>query len=100
MLAQFSIIPMGARHMTPLVAEVIELVDRSGLNYRVGPMGTAVEGPWEEVMGLIKECHELALERRERVITQITVDESNAGQHTLQEMVDVVELHLHHAVAH
>ena len=38
------------------VAKVIDIIDRSGLPYRVGPMSTAIEGGWNEVMAVINKA--------------------------------------------
>ena len=44
MLAELEIIPLGTQSpsISSLLAEVAKLIDRSGLDYRVGPMGTVV----------------------------------------------------------
>jgi len=47
MLVEFSIVPLGAgTSVGSRVAEVLRLVDASGLAYKVTPMGTVVEGAW------------------------------------------------------
>ena len=38
------------------VARSLEIIDRSGLDYRLGPMGTCIEGEWDEVMAVVKKC--------------------------------------------
>jgi uncharacterized protein YqgV (UPF0045/DUF77 family) len=40
MIAEFSIYPMNAEHMSPDVARDIEALRATGLNYRQGPKGT------------------------------------------------------------
>jgi uncharacterized protein (TIGR00106 family) len=54
---------------------VATLIDQSGLDYRVGPMGTVVEGEWDRVMGLAKRCHEAMLASTDRVMTTIRIDD-------------------------
>ena len=45
MLAEFSIIPIGVgSSVGDQLAEVLKIVDASGLPYKVNPMGTVVEG--------------------------------------------------------
>lgn len=39
------------------VARSLDIIDRSGLKYRVGPMGTCIEGEWDEVMTVVKKCY-------------------------------------------
>ena len=45
MLAEIEIIPIGTQSpsLSSLLAEVAKLIDRSGLDYRVGPIGTTLE---------------------------------------------------------
>ncbi len=76
MLAEFSVIPVGKGvSISPYVAKILDLVDKSGLDYKVNPMGTVVEGDWDKVMDLIKRCHNLLLKETSRVITTISLDE-------------------------
>ncbi|NOX44701.1 MAG: MTH1187 family thiamine-binding protein [Caldiserica bacterium] len=76
MIVEFSISPIGVgESLSRYVAEVIDLVDRSGLPYLLTPMGTIVEGEWDEVMALIKRCHQRMLELAPRVATRIYIDD-------------------------
>jgi uncharacterized protein (TIGR00106 family) len=76
MVVQFSVIPIGSGvHMSGPLARVMRLIDDSGLDYRVGPMGTAVEGSWDQVMRLIKRCHQAMGTRAPRVLTSVTIDD-------------------------
>jgi uncharacterized protein (TIGR00106 family) len=76
MLAEFSIVPMGkGESVSVYVAEVIEIIQDSALPYKLNPMGTVVEGSWDEVMALLKKCHEHIINQAPRVITQIKIDD-------------------------
>ena len=77
MLAELEIIPIGTKgpSLSGLLAEVAKLIHRSGLDYRVGPMGTVVEGEWDEVMTLAKQCHQAMLTAIGRVLTTIRIDD-------------------------
>ena len=77
MVAELEIIPIGTKtaSLSALLAEVAKLIDQSGLDYRVGPMGTVVEGEWDRVMGLAKQCHEAMLASASRVMTTIRIDD-------------------------
>lgn len=41
----------------------------------IGPMGTVVEGEWEAIMRLAKECHQAMLGVADRVMTTIRIDD-------------------------
>ena len=77
MLAEFEIVPIGTQSpsLSALLADVAKVIDRSGLDYRVGPMGTVVEGDWDQVMTLAKQCHQAALAASMRVMTTIRIDD-------------------------
>ena len=77
MLAELEIIPLGraGASVSPLLAKAARLIDASGLDYRVGPMGTTVEGAWDQVMALAKRCHEAMLQDADRVMTTIKIDD-------------------------
>jgi len=38
------------------VAQIIDLIDRSGVPYQLTPMGTILEGEWDETMAVVKAC--------------------------------------------
>ena len=77
MLAELEIIPIGTKStsLSTLLAEVARLIDGSGLDYRVGPMGTVVEGEWDQIMLLAKQCHQALLQSADRVMTTIRIDD-------------------------
>ncbi len=75
MLAEFSIVPIGkGESLGDAITCVLKLVDSSGLDYRVNPMGTVVEGEWDEVMALIKRCHDEVLTQAPRLVSNISID--------------------------
>jgi uncharacterized protein (TIGR00106 family) len=77
MLAEFELIPVGtgSGSLSALLADVARLIDASGLEYRVGPMGTVVEGEWDQVVELAKRCHQAMLAKARRVMTTIRIDD-------------------------
>src|SRR5512140_3210018 len=76
MLIEFSIVPVGSgSSISDRLAEVLKIVDESGLPYKINPMGTVVEGEWDELFSLVKKCHETVMKREERVLTSISADD-------------------------
>jgi uncharacterized protein YqgV (UPF0045/DUF77 family) len=58
MLASFSISPVGVGEaLSKHVAEIVDIIDKSGLEYKLGAMQTTVEGDDAEVVALILQCH-------------------------------------------
>jgi uncharacterized protein (TIGR00106 family) len=92
MLASFSIMPVGCdESLSEKVAGIIDLVDRSGLDYRMGPMETTVEGAPGEVMDLIMSCHRLMKEVSPRVLTSIKIDDREGALGRLEGKIAAVE---------
>jgi uncharacterized protein (TIGR00106 family) len=99
MLAEFSINPMNTEHMSRDVARVIETLQAMGLEYRLGPMGTCVEGDLEQVLAAIRRCHQAVAGNHERVITTILIDDRKNQPHRLSDMVASVEQQLGRPIA-
>lgn len=92
MLVEFSIIPIGTgSSIGDKLAEVLKLVDASGIPYKVNPMGTVIEGEWDELFRLIRQCHESVMKKGERVVTTISVDDRKEKPNRLDEKVKSVE---------
>jgi uncharacterized protein (TIGR00106 family) len=96
MLAEFTIYPTDERHLSKDVARMIKVLEELGLDYRLGPLGTALEGDWDQIMSAIRRCHESVGSGHGRVITTITIDDRRDQPHHLDEMVRAVEQHLGH----
>lgn len=77
MIAQFTLVPLGTKSdsLSKILAKAVRHVAESGLDYRVGPMGTVVEGDWHEIMTLINRCRKTLAKECRRVQIQITVDD-------------------------
>ncbi|MEW6570004.1 MAG: MTH1187 family thiamine-binding protein [Nitrospirota bacterium] len=92
MLIEFSIIPIGVgSSIGDQLAEVLKMVDESGLPYKVNPMGTVVEGGWDEVIKLIKKCHMAVMKSGERVYTTISIDDRKDKPNRIEEKVKSIE---------
>lgn len=92
MLASFSVIPVGVGEaLSEHVAKIIDAVDKSGLDYRLGAMQTTVEGDAESVMALIMDCHRLMRGASKRVLTSITIDDREGAEGRLTGKVSDIE---------
>ena len=101
MLAIFSTFPVDkGESMAKDVAEVIALIDSSGLSYQTTAMGTMVEGEWDDVMSLIKKCHHELRGNSRRVYTQITIDDRQGAQNRITGKIADIEKILNRKVKH
>jgi uncharacterized protein (TIGR00106 family) len=91
-MVEFSIVPMGKGvSISPVIAEVMKIVVASGVSYRTNPMGTVLEGEWDAVMGVVKNCHNLVMQDAERTITTIKIDDRKGKDARMDKKLEAVE---------
>ncbi len=75
-LVEFSMFPTEAtQSKSAFVARVLDIVDRSGLDYQLTPMGTIIEGETvAEVLDIINKAYEELQIDCERVYSSIKID--------------------------
>ena len=74
-LAELSIVPMDkGDSFSTYVAKALTVIKNSGLTYQLGPMGTCIEGEWNEVMAVITKCFETLKADSRRVSVSIKID--------------------------
>jgi len=74
-LLEFSITPLGAgESVSRYVARAVDLVDRSGLDYRLHAMGTEVEGDLGQLLDLLQRCIEAVSQDCDRVSVSAKID--------------------------
>jgi len=57
LIVDFSIFPIGkGESVSTYVAKAAKIIKESGLPHQLGPMGTTIEGSWEEIAPLISRC--------------------------------------------
>lgn len=92
MLVQISVTPLGTgTSLSDEIAEVLRLVDESGLPYLLTPSGTCVEGEWDEVMPLVRRCHERVRELSPHVVTTLRIEDQEGKRNQITENVRSVE---------
>lgn len=92
MIVEFSVLPVGVGpSLSKHVAKAVDIVDNSGLKYQFTPMGTILEGNYEDIMHTIKKCHNAVLEDCERVVTTIKIDDRKETQGEMAKKVASVE---------
>ncbi|NTW59352.1 MAG: MTH1187 family thiamine-binding protein [Nitrospirae bacterium] len=92
MMIEFSIVPLGkGASVSAVIARVLKIVLASGVKYKANPMGTVIEGEWDELMGLVKKCHDEALKDADRVVTTIKIDDYKGKGDRLEKKLESVE---------
>ena len=98
-LLEMSIVPLGkGESVSQYVAECIDLVDQSGLDYELHAMGTIVEGELGEVLGLMQRCIEHVAKSSNRVTCTAKLDYRQGVSGGMSSKVASVEKKLGRAV--
>ncbi len=99
MLLELSAIPLGrGRSISADIADVVKIIDASGLDYRLTATGTIIEGSWDQVMSVAKQCHSEMRRKTDRVITLMKVDDYEERSGRLTAATQSVERKLGKAV--
>jgi uncharacterized protein (TIGR00106 family) len=92
MLVELSINPLGrGTHLSKDLGEILKIIDDSKLRYYLAPLGTCIEGDWEEVMELAKLCHQKARSFSSHVMTTIRIEDEEGAADKLNENIAAVE---------
>ena len=98
-LLEMSITPLGqGESVSQYVAECVELVEQSGLDYELHSMGTIVEGELDQVLDLMRRCIEQVATHSDRVTCAAKLDYRRGHSGRIQSKVASVEQKLGHAV--
>jgi uncharacterized protein (TIGR00106 family) len=91
-LLEFSMWPLTkGESLSAYVARSLDIIDKSGLAYRLTPMGTVIEGEWDEVMAVVRACHEAMKADCERIETAIKIDYRAGKSGRLDSKIQSVE---------
>jgi len=94
MIAIFTVVPLGKEALSEEVAPIIDIIDKSGVEYRLTSMGTILEGEPDEVWSVIRRCHEKMRDSNRRVSTHVTIDDRQDAKGAMLSKVDDIERHL------
>ena len=74
-LLEFSMSPLDkGESVSKYVSRSLDIIDRSGVSYRLNPMGTVLEGEWDEVMAVVKQCYEKMRQDCIRISCAVKID--------------------------
>lgn len=94
-LLEFSMSPLGkGESVGKYVSRSLEIVDQSGVEYRLNPMGTVLEGEWDDVMDVVRQCYERMRKDCNRISCTMKVDSRKGKNGRLSGKVASVEKRL------
>jgi uncharacterized protein (TIGR00106 family) len=76
------------------VARIIDVIDRSGVPYQLTPMGTILEGDWDQVMGVVGACFRALETDCPRIAMNLKMDYRAGGDSRLKSKIAKVEQRL------
>ena len=98
-LLEFSMSPLGkGESVSKYVSRSLDIVDKSGIPYRLNPMGTVLEGEWDEVFVVVRKCYERMKRDCNRISCSIKVDYRKGHRGRLVSKVTSVEKTLKRAI--
>ncbi|MCP4574378.1 MAG: MTH1187 family thiamine-binding protein [bacterium] len=90
-LLEFSLYPTDkGASVSEYVQRNLEIIDDSGLPYKLGPMGTTLEGEWDEVMAVVKQCRDRMATDCDRMAVQIKIDDRKGPSGRLESKVETL----------
>lgn len=92
LLLEFSMSPMDkGESLSEFVAPSLEIIHNSGVPYRLNPMGTVLEGEWDEVMGVVKACFDKMSEKSNRISVAMKIDYRKGRSGRLESKIKSIE---------
>lgn len=91
-LMELTMIPLDkGESFSKYVAQSLDIIDRSGLNYVLTPMGTVVEGEWSDLLGLLDKCFKNFESQSDRVSVSVKFDYRKGKSGRIKGKIESVE---------
>lgn len=91
-LLEFAMSPFDkGESLSPFVSRLLEIIDQSGIPYVLTPMGTVLEGEWDEVMAVVKQCFDRMSEDCNRISVTAKIDYRAGRTDGLKSKIQTVE---------
>lgn len=91
-MLEFSMSPMDkGESLSKYVSEIIDYIDKSGVTYKLTPMGTILEGEWDDVMDVVSGCYGVMSESCDRISLNLKADIRKGTGSRLESKIQAVE---------
>jgi len=91
-LLDFSMFPLDrGESLSSFVARSLDIIDRSGLPYRCGALGTTLEGEFDELIDVVRRCFQAMAADCNRIECSIKIDYRKGPAGRLEAKVASVE---------
>ena len=100
-LAELAMFPTDkGESKSKYVSQVVECIAKSGLEYNLTPMGTIIEGEWDEVMQVITACFKILEQQCNRVYSTIKIDYRKCEDSRMTSKVNKVQSLINQDIKH
>ena len=91
-LMELTMIPLDkGESFSKYVAQSLDIIDSSGLDYLLTPMGTIVEGEWSALLALLDRCFKNFEQQSNRVSVSVKFDYREGKVGRLKTKIESVE---------
>lgn len=91
-ILDFSIFPVDkGESVSAYVSRAVKVIKESGLPYKLGPMGTCIEGEWDEATALVDRCFQALKQDCSRIYMTIKVDYRRGAENRMEGKIQSVE---------
>ncbi len=81
MLAELRVTPVHFQgDFADLIARVVRVIASSSLQYCVHALGTSLEGDLEEILDVVRRCHEEVRKHSDRALIELSLDDRGGAQ--------------------
>lgn len=78
-------------NLSEYVARCLAVIDKSGVTYKMHPMGTILEGEWDAVNAVVNDCFKALQQDCDRISVNIRVDYRAGDNSRLKSKIESVE---------
>ena len=83
------IVPISKEHPYPVIDKAIEVIEKSGVDYRVGAMETVMQGDYRELMTIVEKAQEACFDAgADELVVTLKVHARKNGDVTWEEKLD------------
>ena len=91
-MVEFSMFPLDkGESLSSYVARILAVIDRSGVSYRLNPMGTVLEGDYDEVMNVVRACFKELEKDCSRISMGLKMDYRKTDESRLNKKLEKLE---------
>lgn len=91
-LLEFSMSPLDkGESLSPFVARILDIIDKSGVTYRLTPMGTILEGDYQPVMAVVQDCFLELQKDCKRISVALKMDYRAGNESRLKSKIKTIE---------